>query len=295
MSVLSKPRIRSSWARALSLIALLATVRRSVAQSTETFTDPLTGIVFQRFFGAATNFGFGIALPENPSTDFIGQLDVAMPNREGWAGISLQEDMVDPLLIVAWPNGNEVVSSFRVARNEDDSPPEVTGDFSIVEIPEGTVVTDTKMTFTFLCQNCLDNGQLSFSPQDTSGKFGMGWALADRPVSDAGDTAAELPFHNVGKLSRSRLDEKISSLRKGQDSTISMLYLAKQGIHYSENGLSSLVPALSRMARPRPSRKILQVKKLVVVVMIRVTIPGILGTRMDLTVTATAMMMIRVL
>ena len=121
----------------------------------------------------------------------------------------------------------------------------------------------------------------------------MRWALADRPVSDAADTAAELPFHNVGKLSRSRLDEKISSLRKGQDSTISMLYLVKQGIHYSENGLSSLVPALSRMARPRPSRKILQVKKLVVVVMIRVTIPGILGTRMDLTVTATAMMMIR--
>ena len=155
------------------------------------------------------------------------------------------------------------------------------------------MVTDTKMTFTFLCQNCLDNGQLSFSPQDTSGKFGMGWALADRPVSDAADTAAELPFHNVGKLSRSRLDEKINSLRKGQDSTISMLYLVKQGIHYSENGLSSLVPALSRMARPRPSRKILQVKKLVVVVMIRVTIPGILGTRMDLTVTATAMMMIR--
>ncbi|KAH8177163.1 cytochrome domain of cellobiose dehydrogenase domain-containing protein [Sarocladium implicatum] len=198
MSVLSKPLGCTSWAYALKLIALLATAQQVAAQTTESFTDPLTGIVFQRFFGAATSFGFGIALPENPSTDFIGQLDVPMPNGEGWAGISLQEDMVDPLLIVAWPNGNKVVSSFRVARNEDDSPPEVTGDFSIVEIPEGTKVTASQMTFTFLCRNCLDDGQKSFSPQNTRGKFAMGWALADRPVSNAADTAAELPFHNVG-------------------------------------------------------------------------------------------------
>jgi hypothetical protein len=199
MTVLSLPLGRGSWARKLSLLAFLVTARRTAAQTTEPFTDPLTGIVFQRFFGARTSFGFGIALPENPTTDFIGQLDVPMPNGEGWAGISLQEDMVDPLLLVAWPNGNEVVTSFRIARNEDDSPPEVTGDFSIVQIPEGTVVTADKMVFTFLCQNCLDDGQLSFSPQNTQGKFGMGWALADRAVSDPADSAAELPFHNVGK------------------------------------------------------------------------------------------------
>lgn len=202
MTVLSLPLGQgSSWLRKLSILAFLAAaLKQTAAQTTEAFTDPLTGIVFQRFFGARTSFGFGIALPENPTTDFIGQFDVPMPRGQGWAGISLQEDMVDPLLIVAWPNGKEVVSSFRIARNEDDSPPEVRGAFKIVQIPEGTVVTDAKMTFTFLCQNCLDNGRVSFSPQNTRGKFGMGWALADRRVSNPADSAAELPFHNVGEF-----------------------------------------------------------------------------------------------
>lgn len=40
--------------------------------------------------------------------------------------------MVDFFLIVVWLNGNEVVSSFRIVRNEDDSLLEVIGDFFIV-------------------------------------------------------------------------------------------------------------------------------------------------------------------
>src|SRR3990170_3051923 len=87
----------------------------TTAQTTEAFTDPTTGITFQRFFGAGTQFGFGIALPENPTTDFIGQLTFPTPNGAGWGGISLTDDMVGPLLLAEWPSGNEVVSSFRVA------------------------------------------------------------------------------------------------------------------------------------------------------------------------------------
>lgn len=181
---------------ASSLFALL--LSPASAQQTEPFTDSLTGIQFQRFFGARTQFGFGIALPENPSTDFIGQLSAPMPGGAGWAGISLQEDMEGPLLITAWPNGNDVVSSFRVARNEDDSPPVVTGQFSIVPIPSGTVVNDTFMTFTFLCKNCIGDARRSFTAQDTAGEFAIGWALADRAVSDPNDPAAILPFHNSG-------------------------------------------------------------------------------------------------
>jgi hypothetical protein len=170
---------------------------RVLCQQTAPFTDPLTGINFQRFFGARTQFSFGIALPQNPSTDFIGQFQVPMPNRRGWAGISLTDDMVGPLLLVAWPNGNQVVTSLRIARNEDDSPPVVSGRFQVIPIPGGTVVNDTSMKFTFLCQNCIDAG-IGFGPADTSGNFDMGWALADRAVSNPADPAAYLPFHNVG-------------------------------------------------------------------------------------------------
>lgn len=183
------------------LVSSLLTTGVTHAQQTEPFTDPLTGISFQRFFGARTQFGFGIALPENPSTDFIGQISAPMPGGSGWAGISMQGDMEGPLLLAAWPNGNEVVSTFRIAENEDDNPPVVAGQFEVVPIPQGTVVNDTFMTFTFLCRNCVGEQVNSFSAQDTAGDFGMGWALADRAVSDPADPAAVLPFHNSGECS----------------------------------------------------------------------------------------------
>lgn len=107
--------------------------------------------------------------------------------------------MEGPLLLCAWPNGDKVVSSFRIAKNEDDSPPVVPGNFKVVQIDQGTVVNDTHMTFTFLCQNCIGDAKTSFTPQDTAGDFEMGWALADKAVSDAADPAAILGFHNVGK------------------------------------------------------------------------------------------------
>ena len=181
-----------------TFISLLLFTAIASTQQTTPFTDPLTGINFQRFFGARTQFAFGIALPENPSTDFIGQISAPMPNGAGWAGISLQEDMEGPLLLTAWPNGAEVVHSFRVARNEDDSPPVTTGAFKVLPIPTGTVVNASHMTFTFLCQNCIGDAKTGFTASDTAGDFQMGWALASRAVSDAADPAAVLPFHNSG-------------------------------------------------------------------------------------------------
>ena len=121
-----------------------------------------------------------------------------MLNGAGWAGISLQEDMEGPLLLTAWPNGAEVVHSFRVARNEDDSPPVATGAFNVLPISTGTVVSASHMTFTFLCQNCIGDASTGFTASDTAGEFQMGWALASRAVSDAADPAEVLPFHNSG-------------------------------------------------------------------------------------------------
>jgi hypothetical protein len=41
-------------------------------QSTTAYTDPSTGITFQRY--ETEGYSFGIALPENPTTDLIGQV-----------------------------------------------------------------------------------------------------------------------------------------------------------------------------------------------------------------------------
>lgn len=38
-----------------------------------------------------------------------------MTNGSGWAGLDLGTTMANRLLIVAWPNGDEIMSSFREA------------------------------------------------------------------------------------------------------------------------------------------------------------------------------------
>ncbi|KAK0104845.1 hypothetical protein ONS95_005111 [Cadophora gregata] len=180
-----------------TFLFLLGLITFSNAQTTAPFSDPVTGIQFQRFFGARTQFGFGIALPENPTTDFIGQMTFPLTAAGGWGGIGLADDMVGPLLLAAWPNGNTVESSFRLASEEEASPPVATGSFSVVPIPSGTSVNATNLSFTFLCQNCIDS-RLGFSAGNTLGTFGMAWALAGRPVSDPADGATELSFHDKG-------------------------------------------------------------------------------------------------
>ncbi|KAL2059830.1 hypothetical protein VTL71DRAFT_9985 [Oculimacula yallundae] len=182
----------------LGFIMCILSVPVARAQTTIAFVDPITNISFQRFFGAKSQFAFGIALPENPTTDFIGQMSYPTPNNQGWGGISLADDMVGPLLLAAWPDGQTVRSSFRVAKTEDESPPVAVGTFNIVPIPQGTNVNGTHMTFTFLCQNCIDS-KLGFAASSTSaGAFEMGWALASKAVSTPTSNATELSFHNSG-------------------------------------------------------------------------------------------------
>jgi len=40
--------------------------------------------------------------------------------------------MEGPLLLTAWSSGDKVVSLFHITKNEDDSPPVVTGQFSVI-------------------------------------------------------------------------------------------------------------------------------------------------------------------
>jgi hypothetical protein len=48
-------------------------------QSTTAYTDPLSGITFQRY--EYEGYSFGIALPENPTTDLIGQVVCSLQTK----------------------------------------------------------------------------------------------------------------------------------------------------------------------------------------------------------------------
>lgn len=178
-------------------IALTCRCENSKGKITEAFTDPLTGISFQRFFGAKSGFGFGIALPETPNNSFIGQLSFPLQNGAGWGGWSLTGDMKGPLLMATWSDGTNVVSSFRQAFNEDDNPPEVTGTFTVRPIAQGTSTNSSSLTYTFLCEGCL-SANFGLGAADTAGTVEMGWALSSKPVQNPGSSAGILAFHDIG-------------------------------------------------------------------------------------------------
>lgn len=93
----------------IPLIGALASL--TAAQTPAPYTDAKSGITFNTFQHSSGYF-FGIALPTNGTgnTDFIATIG---GKGTGWSGVSLGGGMLGKLLIVAWPNAQAVVSSFR--------------------------------------------------------------------------------------------------------------------------------------------------------------------------------------
>jgi hypothetical protein len=102
--------------RTMKLSALLTSALASlaIAQTPALYTDPKTGITFNTLQHSSGLF-FGLALPANATanTDFIATIG---GKGTGWSGVSLGGGMLNKLLIVAWPNAQTAVSSFRKAR-----------------------------------------------------------------------------------------------------------------------------------------------------------------------------------
>jgi len=172
----------------------------STAQSSSPFVEPSTGLPMERFFGARTTFGFGFTFPDSttPSASFIGQLSFPLRAGTGWGALGLTGDMEGNFILAVWPDGNGgVMASFRQATNEDN-PPEVTGKFAVRPIADGVAVNNTFLTYTFLCENCLDP-QLGLGPDATGADATMGWALSEQaPRGNAADPGATLGFHERG-------------------------------------------------------------------------------------------------
>jgi hypothetical protein len=153
----------------------------------------------ERFFGARTQFGMALALPQQSatSTSFIAQLSFPLVNGGGWGAMGLTGDMEGNFLIAVWPDGaGDVMATFRQAIDEDN-PAEVQGRFKIRPIAAGTQVSQTSLTYTFLCEECL-NGTLGLGPEATGSDAVMGWALSERSLADPADPASFLGFHERG-------------------------------------------------------------------------------------------------
>jgi len=103
------------------LVGLLA--GSAVAQAASGYTDSKTGIKFWQLDvsdeAAPGGYQYGVALPAVSQTqyqnEFIGHIKSGLTNGAGWAGISMGPTMTGNLLLVTWPNGKNVIGSFRFA------------------------------------------------------------------------------------------------------------------------------------------------------------------------------------
>ncbi|KAF2449550.1 hypothetical protein P171DRAFT_351695 [Karstenula rhodostoma CBS 690.94] len=151
-------------------LALAASFAGAQAQLTTSYTDEATGITFQQ--KNVANYSFGVALPENPTTDFIGQLSAN--TLTGWAGVSFTGSMLNSMLLVAWPNNGEIVSSLRSATNY--ALPTVVNGPTLQTIASST--NETGFSYTFLCKNCMSVDTTVKSLNASAETSVFGWAIA---------------------------------------------------------------------------------------------------------------------
>jgi cellobiose dehydrogenase (acceptor) len=90
-----------------------------LSQSASGYTDPTNGFQFTGLTDPVHNVTYGFVFPPlvssgAQSTEFIGE--VVAPLSAAWIGVALGGAMNGDLLLVAWPNGNQIVSSTRWAR-----------------------------------------------------------------------------------------------------------------------------------------------------------------------------------
>ncbi|KAF4552293.1 Hypothetical protein D9617_10g072740 [Elsinoe fawcettii] len=175
---------------------LAAAMAAGAAAQAVATPDAATGITFAAYKEETTGAQFGIVTPETFTGDFIGQLIAPTGNSTGWVGMSLGPSMLNNLLVTAWPNEQEIVSSFRQATDYAPPAPFPAGNITATPIPTGTFVNSTHYAYTFLCTGCL-----SVQPNwqgDVTGT-GIGWALSTNTLGNTASANATLNFHNAGQ------------------------------------------------------------------------------------------------
>lgn len=186
-------RSQVSGTAGLALLAYISVVAGAAAP----YTDPNTGITFEtNFVSDVDGFSFGMVFPETITTDFIAQLVVPLTDGAGWGGISFGGAMTEHLMFIAWPNGDEVMTSFRLATSYAN--PAVYSDSTVAALPiaNGTFVNSTHISSTFVCQDCIIGGTTTFAATDSAPI--IGYAVSTSNPTTVSDASTALVYHDAG-------------------------------------------------------------------------------------------------
>ncbi|KAM5531153.1 hypothetical protein V8D89_015174 [Ganoderma adspersum] len=172
-----------------SLLSLLPIVGSALAQVAAPYTDPGNGFVFDGITDAVYGVQYGIVLPQaDTSTEFIGE--IVAPIAAKWIGLAFGGAMIGDLLLVAWPNGNEIVASTRYATAY--AQPTAYDGATLTTLPSSSV-NSTHWKYVFRCENCTSwTGGGGISPTGT-GVFA--WAYSNVGVDDPSDPNSTFQEH----------------------------------------------------------------------------------------------------
>ncbi|KAH6876361.1 hypothetical protein B0T10DRAFT_585438 [Thelonectria olida] len=176
------------------IAALVGLAGTAAAQRSSAYADPETGIDFQRYLASSYNYSFGIALPETVGSDFIGQMVVPKTDNEGWGAVSLKGGMLNSLLFVAWADGEDIKTTFRLTGSYAN--PDVYSDTEVTALPiaNGTFINDTHISYTFLCEGCILANKTSLLGESPV----LGWAISDTNPTTPSDATSALSYHAAG-------------------------------------------------------------------------------------------------
>ncbi|THH08759.1 hypothetical protein EW145_g2494 [Phellinidium pouzarii] len=171
------------------LLALASVAGAALAQSVSYIDN---GIPFEGLIEPIHNVTYGFVFPPTTATgaetqEFIGELIVPVVNE--WVGLALGGQMVDNLLLVAWPNGDDIMYSPRWATDY------------IQPLPyEGPTITTLSSTVNathwktiYRCQNCTTWTSGNF---DTDGTPVFAWVISLTAVFDPSDVNTDFNEHD---------------------------------------------------------------------------------------------------
>lgn len=184
----------------IPLALALSAVASAQDIQTAPYKDSLTGITFTGF-ADGTGYQFGMVLPESPTTDFVVQLISPLTKGAGWAGIDFGASMTGRLLVVAWPNGNEVMmgpyfaSGYEVSDTAAYDGPGASS-IKLSPISQGTFVNSTHVVATFVCGGCMTAD--SFTAANASGQGLLAYAYSSVAVANPSSPDTQLSDHTTG-------------------------------------------------------------------------------------------------
>ncbi|KAL4944374.1 hypothetical protein BDV06DRAFT_233379 [Aspergillus oleicola] len=194
------------------------------AGDTTVYTDPDTGIVFDTWSveasSSAAGFTFGVALPEDAlttdATEFIGYLKCASSSSTsmtGWCGLSFGGSMNSDLLLVAYAQDDQILTSFRFSSGYS-MPSVYAGDATLTQI--SSTIDKDGFELLFHCKDCLawDHEGVTGNATTSAGQLILAWAQGSESPTDAScPDDLSLVQHEAQGIWVGKLDEKAASAK----------------------------------------------------------------------------------